>query len=316
MALETKKQRRNEKVTPAQLDVEPLPTAGDEDTPTVPLVTALVYSYNNVEGLRRCLAALEASTARAIMEIVVVDKGSQDESPTLDTDFPSAHFLRMPRFFGNTKALNIGMRTGVGELVFFLSPEIEIAPDTIANLVARLEADQESVAVAPLIVDEHGKPVEQAFRLPTTQTGANLIPVVVPAGTSPVEVEYHPFQAMMARKYFIRGINYLDERFGEFGADAELCFQIRRAGRKVKVLSDLSVTRTPFPVKRSDSAATLFEADRVNGLAVYFGKHFGFVSGLSFRIGRILAALFSFKLPLLMELVSLSKIDGSQNAVL
>src|SRR5207237_5940541 len=97
-------------------------------------------------GLRRCLAALERSKDRETLEILVVDKGSQDDSPTLDSEFPNTTFLRLPRNFGNTKALNIAMRTAVGELLFYLSPEIEVAPDTVSVLAARLEYDAALIA--------------------------------------------------------------------------------------------------------------------------------------------------------------------------
>jgi hypothetical protein len=62
----------------------------------------------------------------------------------------------------------------------------------------------------------------------------------------------------------------------------------------------------------SGAADTLLTADRVNGTSVYLGKHFGFLSGLTFRIGQILRALVSFRFPLVMALVSGEKVDGSQ----
>ena len=113
---------------------------------------------------------------RERIEIVVVDKGSQDESPTLDTEFSSVTFLRLPRNFGTTKALNIGMRTGVGELVLFLSPLIEVSPETISTLTARLEEDTNSIAVCPLIIDQAGNPVEQARRLPMPLSDLGIRP--------------------------------------------------------------------------------------------------------------------------------------------
>lgn len=316
MPLAAKKNQRTEKVTPSLIDVEPSPAGEVEEPPAPPKITALVYSYNNAAGLRRCLAALEASDARPVMEILVVDKGSRDESPTLDSEFPNTTFLRLPRNFGNTKALNIAMRTGVGELVFFLCPEIEVAPETISRLVTKLEADPDVTAVCPSIVDSHGKPVEQAYRLPTPQTGADLVPVLLSAPAEPVTVEYATFQAMLARKYFIRGINYLDDRYGEFGADAELCFQIRRAGRKLVIVPDVTVVRDAPVVKRSSGAEALLAADRVHGAAVYLSKHYGFMAGLSYRIGQIFKALFSFRFSLLMSLISGSKVDGSQGVSL
>src|ERR1035438_2845919 len=111
MPLAAKKNPKTEKFTPAAIDVEPLPREEQEEQPPAPKVTALIYSYNRAAALRRCIAALERSTGRASLEILVVDKGSQDESPNLDSEFPNTTFLRLPRNFGNTKALNIGMHT-------------------------------------------------------------------------------------------------------------------------------------------------------------------------------------------------------------
>jgi GT2 family glycosyltransferase len=315
MPLAAKKNPKTEKLT-ALIDVEPLPREAAEEQPPTPKVTALIYSYNRAAALRRCIAALERSTIRPLLEILVVDKGSQDESPTLDSEFPNTTFLRLPRNFGNTKALNIGMRTGVGEFVLFLDPEVEVQPDTVGRLQQALESDGDVVAVAPLIADPQGAPLEQAYRLPTPQTGLDLVSVEVDPQAGPAAVECAGFEALMARKYFIKGINYFDDRYGEFGADAELAYQINRAGRKTRVLPEIRVVqhRTMQPV--SSAVENLLLADRVNGTAVYLGKHFGFVSGLTFRIQQILKALISFRFPLLVALVSGEKVDGSQSVIL
>jgi hypothetical protein len=316
MPLATKKNPKTEKFTPAAIDVEPLPREAGEEQPSVPKVTALVYSYNRAAALRRCIAALERTTDRQLVEILVVDKGSQDESPHLDSEFPNTTFLRLPRNFGNTKALNIGMRTGVGEFVLFLDPEVEVQPDTVSRLLAALELDGDAVAVAPLITDPAGSPVEQAFRLPTPQAGLSTVPVPINPGGEPIPVEYAGFVALMARKYFIRGINYLDDRYGEFGADAELAFQIRRAGRKTVVLPDTRVVQHRIPEPVSGAVENLLTADRVNGAAVYLGKHYGFMTGLGFRIGQILKAVLSLRFALVVALVSGEKVDGSQSVIL
>ena len=84
----------------------------------------------------------------------------------------------------------------------------------------------------------------------------------LPATMDPIPVEYATFQALLARKYFIRGINYLDDRYGEFGADAELSYQIRRAGRTLAVLPDIQIMRSPSIAVSSKAAETLLAADR------------------------------------------------------
>jgi len=182
-------------------------------------------------------------------------------------------------------------------------------------LMARLESDSETAAVCPLMVDTEARPAQQFFRLPSSETGVERVLVNIDKAAEAETVEYATFQAFFVRKYFVKGINYLDERYGESWSDAELCYQIRRAARKTLVLPRSTVLYTPGS-PYSESSRNIMEADRVHGAAVYFGKHYGFVSGLMVRIKAILKALFTLRLGLFGALVAGSKIDGSQSAIL
>jgi GT2 family glycosyltransferase len=307
--------RKQEKIaTPIVEEPAPLPLL-EEQAPK-PKVTALIFSYDNAPGLRRCLTALENSNDRQFLEILVVDAGSHDESPGMDSEFSNITILRLPRYFGRTKALNIGTRTAAGEFLFFLTPEVEVMPTTIPSLLARLESDSEAAATCPLVLDTDAKPADQFYRLPTPESGATLVPQSIDKAADTAEVEYATFRAFLIRKYFVKGINYLDERYGDFGGDAEVCWQIRRTGKKTLVLPRVTALHTPLRAEYSASAQTLLDADRIHGTAVYFGKHYGFLSGLTFRVKSILNALFTLRLSLFMSLVTGTKIDGSQSTIL
>ena len=78
-----------------------------EEAPKPPRTTVIVVSYNRGELLRKSIEALERSKDREKIEILVVDNGSSDRSAELETDFPNTRFIRMPRNFGLTKALNV-----------------------------------------------------------------------------------------------------------------------------------------------------------------------------------------------------------------
>src|SRR5579863_10353284 len=115
--------------------------APEADEPSGPRVSAVLVSFNQAPALRRALEALEGSQDRPRLEIVVVDCGSQDDSPRLDAEFPAVQILRLPQHFGATRAMNIASRTAKAELLFFLSPLVEVLPETVANLADRLEED-------------------------------------------------------------------------------------------------------------------------------------------------------------------------------
>ena len=314
MPIATKRKVEAKRSAPI-IEAEPEPKPEQEEQAPAPKVTALIFSYDSAPALRRCLAALEGSNDRALIEILVVDCGSHDESPQLDTEFSGITILRLPRYFGRTKALNIGTRTAAGEYLFFLTPEVEVLPTTIPALLAKIESEPEVMAVCPLLVDTEARPTAQFFRLPTPATGLDVVPIPIDPSAEAVEVEYATFQAFLVRKYFVKGINYLDERYGESLSDAELCYQIRRSSRKTLVLPRVTALYTPGS-PYSESSNTIFEADRIHGCAVYFGKHYGFINGFIFRLKSILKALFTLRLGLFAAVISASKIDGSQSEIL
>src|SRR5271154_3824660 len=295
---------------------EPEPRPAEIDLPPVIRVTALVFSYDSAPALRRCLTALEGSNDRASIEILVVDCGSHDESAQLDSEFPNITMLRLPRYFGRTKALNIGTRTATTENLFFLTPEVEPMPTTIPSLLACLDQNAEAMAAAPLLLNTEGKPVEQFYVLPHPGAGDSIRPAAVDKSAESQEVEFASFQALLARKYFIRGINFLDERYGDFGADAELGWQIRRAARKLLVLPRVTALYTRMEPVYSAAAKNILEADRIHGLATFFGKHYGFVSGLLFRVKCALKAAFTGRFGVAGAVLSGTKIDGSQTTIL
>jgi len=207
--------------------------------------------------------------------------------------------------------MNIAMRTAKAELVLFLSPSIEVEPGTVSRLAAHLEADAGVAAVCPRLCDPSGQTVSRAYRIPSSDALAAgaLEPMPVDLAQESIVIEYASRDALMARKQFIRGMNYFDERFGEYWADLDLAMQIRRAGKKIRLYPSIRATLHPGsdPLE-GDSAA---ESDRILGAAAFVGKYEGFFAGFRFRLAAILKALARFDFRGMGLLVSGEKI-GSQ----
>ncbi|MBS1832766.1 MAG: glycosyltransferase, partial [Acidobacteria bacterium] len=268
----------------------------------------------------RCIEALRASQGRELFEILVVDLGSRDGSPQLDAEFEDITMLRLPKHFGATKAMNIATRTAMGDYILYLDPHVELKPDALVRLMRHLDTDEDASAVCPLLEDAAtGKPVPQAYRLPDRELllqacKTGIIPLAavnVGDGGSPVPVAYHSRAALMVRKQFVQGMNYFDERYGHYWGDAELAWQIRKAGKKTLILPQAhAIWHTPADVK-----SKALEADRWVGAAAFVGKHDGFGAGIGFLVAAAFRALFSFDFGLLSALVTNRKIDGTQGPV-
>lgn len=256
--------------------------------------------------LRRCLESLERSSDREKIEILVVENGSRDGSAQLDTDFPNVRFIRLPRNFGLTKALNIGIRAASGDYVFLLHDDTEAPPDAVSLLARQMDARADAVAVCPLLVTADGSPAPQLRELPYPgQVDMPWSPAA--PGAEPASVEYPAGAALMVRKYFLQAMRKIDERYGQYGSDAEICHQIHHAGKEILLVPDVRVVHHGSGQPKNEMEA----ADRALGLAKYIGKHYGFVRGWQVHLSAILSALVRFQFGRLTRLISGQKIDGA-----
>jgi GT2 family glycosyltransferase len=284
--------------------------------PVLPRVTALIVSYNSANALRRCIEALRASAARDQFEILVVDLGSQDSSARIDSEFDDVTVLRLPKHFGATKAMNIATRTAMGDYIFYLDPHVELRADAMPKLIKRLDEDEEVSAVCPLLEDAAtGAAAPQVYPLPSRETlteacrtGKMPLSAARMDGDA-VPVEYASRSAIMVRKGFVQGMNYFDERYGQYWADAELAFQIRQSARKTLVLTG---ARAVWHAPERELRSKKLDADRWLGASAYLSKHEGFGAGFGFLLGAVVKALFTFNFGLFVPLVTQQKIDGNQ----
>jgi len=267
--------------------------------PVKPRVSVIVVSRNQRELLRRSLDALGSSH-----QVIVVDNGSSDGSAGLEAEYPCVRFIRLPKNFGLTKALNLGLRSAEGEYLLFLHDDACVPSDAVLQLAELLETSPEVGAICPKF--DGGK---QVSNLPTP---AHPYPDWHTAGGVEFEdVECAGGAAIMVRHQFIRAMRQIDERYGNYGSDIDLCAQVvLRASKKVRIACNVKALHDvpPNNVRKDDS---LLEADRVIGTAVFLGKYYGFWAGIKFRVARTLQSIFSFRWGMAKYLLSNQKLDGT-----
>jgi len=253
--------------------------------------------------LRRCLDSIEKSEGRERLQVIVVDNGSSDGSAELDTPFPNVQFIKLPKNFGLTKALNLGWRAADAEYVFFLHDDTEVDPETVAKLADLLDAHPEASAVCPLLVDEKGHPAPQLGDLPPTGEWKPA----APASSDPMPVKYPRGAALMMRVISIKAIRHIDERYGQFGGDADLATQIGAASKKILLLPTVKT------LHHGGREYTSFEkADFLLARAVFLGKYQGFGAGFQARLASIFGPLLGFRFGVLKYTLAGQKIDGTQ----
>ena len=262
----------------------------------------MVVSHNRAELLRRCLDSLERSEGRETLQVIVIDNGSMDGSAQLEPEFPNIRFFRLPKNFGLTKAMNIGWRAAEADYILFLHEDTELEPQAIARLADVLDTRSDAAGVCPLLVDEAGRPAPQLGTLPP---GGEFRPAEV-GGSDPLPVDYPRGAALMVRAFVIKSTQKIDERYGQFGSDADLAAQIRRGGKKI-----LLVPAARARHEGRSGETPLRRADFLLGQSVFANKYFGFGAGLRTRLSSIFGPLVSFHWGELRYTLSGQKIDGT-----
>jgi len=264
--------------------------------------SVVVVSHDRRELLEKCLASLEKSEGREDLQLIVVDNGSRDGAAELEDQFPRAQWVRLPKNFGLTKAMNLGWRAADSELVLFLHDDTELPPEAVLRMAETLEQNQDVAAVCPLLVDETGSPAPQLGDLPpdgqwrpAERTSAD-----------PLTVEYPRGAALMTRVALIKAVRQIDERFGQFGADADLAANFKRASKKVLLLPSVKVRH-----HGSGGYSAEERADFLLARAAFLGKYQGFGAGLMARLSSIFGPLIGFRFAEFKYTVSGQKIDGT-----
>ena len=113
---------------------------------------------------------------------------------------------------------------------------------------------------------------------------------------------------MMFRAFVLRSLRQIDEHYGTYGSDIELCAQMRRAGKKIVVLRPVTVVHER---RKSAARESELQGDRAAGTAVFLAKHHGAVAGFVYRLKTALGALVTFRFSVLAAAVAGQKIDGT-----
>ena len=257
-----------------------------------PRIAVVIISRNSAEDLLRSLTTLYSRG----LSLIVVDCGWRDTTG-LEEPFVGVRFIRLPRDFGMTKALNLGIRAADTEYVALLAPQVAITPETLEVLAATLDAEPLTGAVCPLLTSP------QVSELPSKALPEPPLRFAKPGERVPCA----SVDAIMFRSFFLRALRQIDERYGDYGAAIELCQQVRRAGKTILIHPTATAVCRPAIV----ATGAAQDADRELGISRFLSKHQGFWTGISYLIQRVFAALFSFSLKKAWLLISQTKIDGN-----
>ncbi len=111
-------------------------------------VSVVLPSYNERANIREAIERISKSLDHQLLEIIVVDDNSPDQTWKLveELHHPKVRLIRRINEKGLSSALDDGIRAAKGKVIVWLDCDLGLSPEEIPGLVSKL--DQYDVAIA------------------------------------------------------------------------------------------------------------------------------------------------------------------------
>ena len=236
-------------------------------------ISAIIPNRNGAGLIGRCV---DAALAGGAAEVIVVDDGSSDASPT-EAETAGAALCPSPGR-GFAAAVNAGVRQATGDAVLVLNSDCFLERGAVAELSRVLESDRTLGVCAAALVEVDGTPSKSYTpgltpRL-AIETAFSINPVTPRrSGRGTEDVDTVPLACALIRRQAWDAVGGLDERFFFYFEDQDLCRRLRAAGWRIAVAWDAVATHVggASSVKRDQQTWFL---QFVRSRARYLRKHF------------------------------------------
>ncbi len=274
-------------------------------------LSIVIVSWNVKDYLEKCLASLYQFVQGVSFEVFVVDNNSRDASAAMvASKFSEARLIANSENLGFSKANNQALKEARGRYVLLLNPDTKVFDDAVARMVEFMERHGDVACLAPQLIYPDGSPQRTCRHFPSlfTDLMENLyLDSLFPrngffnryrmgdwAHDEPREVDSAYGACLLLRRDAFEAAGFLDERFFMYYDELDLCYRLKKAGRKVYYMPDIRVIH--YASKSSEQALEATERYKYRSKFLFFEKHYGpwslWVLGLTLALRSVLTWVF------------------------
>ncbi len=182
----------------------------------MPECSIIIVSYNSHAIMESCMADLLDSDA---FPITIMDNASPDGSAQrLAENHPHVNVVALEKNLGYGRAANLGIKKTTTRYAMLLNPDLEATPDLVQQLLDAAHQHRGQAAIfAPAVKQED-----------FTQSGMH-------------EREWISGSAMLFDLKEMESIGLFDEKIFLFSEENDLCFRVRKAGKRILLSSDILI---------------------------------------------------------------------------
>ncbi len=237
---------------------------------TVPRVSVIVVTYNNIELTKACLASLDEHTNHENLEIIVVDNASADGSPALLQEWVSQGTNRKIILNEDNRGFAAGNNQGLaiadGEYLVLLNNDTFVTPGWVRTLYRHLERNK-SVGIIGPVTNNIGN--EAKIQISYESMDEMLVESAKYTHShigKLQNIQTAAFFCVMFSRQTYETVGPLDEAFGRgFFEDDDYCRRVEQIGLSIACAEDVFIHHhlsASFNKLRSADRQALFEQNK------------------------------------------------------
>jgi len=252
-------------------------------------LSVVIVSWNIRDLLGKCLHSINSNQGELMVEVIVVDSGSSDGTPTmLREEYSWVRLVACEQNVGFPKGNNIGLAEANGRFLLLLNPDTEVQGEALSLMTRYLDEHGSVGIVGPQLLNPDGSVQSSRRRFPTVMTGlfeSTWLQPFAPksliddyyasdlADDELAEVDWLVGACLMTRRAVLEQVGPLDEDYFMYSEELDWCRRVKDAGWQIIYFPDATVVH--HIGKSSEQAVTERHINYQRAKLRYFRKFHG-----------------------------------------
>jgi len=214
------------------------------------------------------------------IEVIVVDNGSTDDSPTMVAkEFPQVRLIKNKKNLGFGAANNQGMKAATGDYFLLLNSDTVVKDQAPLKMAAFLAKNPRVGAVGCKLLNPDDSPQPSAGPFPGLKVSFIMLflehwlgDLVRFSFKETKEVDWVMGAALMIRREVLSKAGLMDEKMFMYMDEVEWCYRLKKAGFKVMFYPGAAIVHLGGGSSKTGRQDPILNIYR--GLLYFYQKHY------------------------------------------
>lgn len=257
-------------------------------------LSIIIVSFNTKKLLVSCIKSIKKCTKKVIFQIIVVDNASGDGSAEVAKKL-GAKVILNAKNQGFAKANNQGVEASSGKYILFLNSDTLVADNVLGEMVEWMNKNPEAGVATSALKNKDGSLQATGGYFPTLLRVFSWMTI---QDLPLVDKIIKPFHPLHSKSFFLKGDEFYkskkvldwvtgaflltrkevlekaggwDESFFMYVEEVDLCFRIKKEGKKIWYLPRWSITHFGGASSKTSELSLISEYE---GIKKFYRKHY------------------------------------------